>query len=267
MIDFLENEFKELETEKLLGHELDKNDAIISINAGAGGTESCDWANMLMRMFLRYAERKGFETEIFDIVDGEEAGIKNCTFSVSGPFAFGLCKSESGVHRLVRISPFDSNARRHTSFASVYVSPVIDDSIDIEINETDLRIDTYRASGAGGQHVNKTDSAVRITHEPTGIVVQCQTQRSQHQNKDKAMDLLKSRLYERELEEREKEKQQIEGTKSDISWGSQIRSYILHPYKMVKDHRTEFDYHSPDHVLDGDLDTFIQEYLKKFAGN
>ena len=251
----------DLETQGLLGEELDDHDAIITINAGAGGTESCDWAGMLYRMYTRYAERQSFELEILDFQDGDEAGVKSTTFEARGPFAYGLLKAEIGVHRLVRISPFDSNARRHTSFASVFVSPVIDDSIEIEVNSSDLRIDTYRASGAGGQHVNRTDSAVRITHEPSGIVVQCQSQRSQHQNKDKAMQMLKSRLYEKELEERRKLAQDAEDQKTDIAWGSQIRSYVLHPYKMVKDHRTNLESHSPDDVLDGKLASFIKEFL------
>ena len=257
----LQDELIKLEVQSLLGGELDQNDAVVTLNAGAGGTESCDWAAMLFRMYLRYAERKGWKTELYDVQDGDEAGVKSATFEVSGDFAFGMLKAESGVHRLVRISPFDSNARRHTSFASIFVSPVVDDDIDIEINESELRIDTYRASGAGGQHINKTDSAVRITHLPTGIVVQCQTQRSQHQNRDQCYKLLKSRLYEKELEERQKSQQEAEGDKADIGWGSQIRSYVLHPYKMVKDHRTSKESHSPDDVLDGDIEAFISEFL------
>ncbi len=256
---------KAVETESLLGDKLDRNDAIITINAGAGGTESCDWAAMLMRMYLRYAERKGWSSEILDLLDGEEAGVKSVTIQVSGVFAFGLLKAESGVHRLVRISPFDSNARRHTSFVSVFVTAVIDDEIEIEVNPTDIRVDTYRASGAGGQHINKTDSAVRITHTPSGIVVQCQSQRSQHQNRDKAMQMLKSKLYEKELEERKKEQAAVEGAKADIGWGSQIRSYILHPYKMVKDHRTSLESHSPDEVIDGEIDLFIEAWLSNQA--
>jgi peptide chain release factor 2 len=261
----LESLINTVETQSLLSHELDINDAVITINAGAGGTESCDWAAMLFRMYVRYAERKGWKTEIYDLLDGEEAGIKNATMGVSGEFAFGLLKSESGVHRLVRISPFDSNARRHTSFASVYISPVIDDNIEIDIKDSDLRIDTYRASGAGGQHVNRTDSAVRMTHLPTGIVVQCQSQRSQHQNRDQAMKLLRSRLYEHELEKRRVEQERVENAKTDISWGHQIRSYVLHPYKLVKDHRTDYESHSPDEVLDGSLDTFVNSFLTQKA--
>lgn len=237
------------------------NDAVLTINAGAGGTESCDWASMLMRMYLRFAERMNWRTEIFDLQDGDEAGVKSVTLEVSGEFAFGLLKAESGVHRLVRISPFDSNARRHTSFASIFVSPVVDDQIEIEIADSDLKIDTFRASGAGGQHVNRTDSAVRMTHIPSGIVVQCQTQRSQHQNRDQCLKLLRSKLYEKELEERRKEQELVEGSKSDIAWGSQIRSYVLHPYKMVKDHRTNFESHSPDDVLDGNIENFINQFL------
>lgn len=261
----LESTIGILETQSLLGDKLDQNDAILTINAGAGGTESCDWAQMLLRMFNRYAERKGFDIEVVDHLEGEEAGVKSATIQLSGDYAFGMLKSESGVHRLVRISPFDSNARRHTSFVSVFVTAVIDDDIEIEVNPADIRTDTYRASGAGGQHVNKTDSAVRMTHTPTGIVVQCQSQRSQHQNRDKALQLLKSKLYEKELEERRKQQEAVEGAKSDIGWGSQIRSYVLHPYRMVKDHRTNFEHHSPDDVLDGELDPFVREWLAKSA--
>ncbi len=257
----LDTELSQLEVESLLGGEVDINGAVIKINAGAGGTESCDWASMLFRMYVRFAERKGWKTEIFDILDGEEAGLKNVMFQAEGEFAFGMLKAEAGVHRLVRISPFDANARRHTSFASVAVTPLIDDAIDIEINDADLRVDTYRASGAGGQHVNKTDSAIRITHIPTGIVVQCQSQRSQHQNRDQAMKILRSHLYERKLEERRKAQQALESEKTDIAWGHQIRSYVLHPYKLVKDHRTDVESHSPDSVLDGDLDQFINAFL------
>jgi len=216
-------------------------------------------------MYLRYAERKGWQSEIYDVLDGEGAGIKNASIGIAGPYAFGMLKAESGVHRLVRISPFDSNARRHTSFASVYVSPVVDDNIEIKISDSDLRVDTYRSSGAGGQHVNRTDSAVRITHIPTGVVVACQTQRSQHQNRAQAMKMLKSRLYERELEERRKKADAIEATKSDIGFGHQIRSYVLHPYKLVKDHRTDHENRQPDEVLDGDLDALINEFLVQSA--
>jgi peptide chain release factor 2 len=215
----------------------------------------------MFRMYLRFAERKGWPTEIYDMLSGEEAGIKNVTFTVSGPYAFGLLKSESGVHRLVRISPFDSNARRHTSFASVFVTPVVDDNIEIDINPSDLRVDTYRASGAGGQHVNKTESAVRITHIPTGVVVASQTQRSQHQNRDNCMKLLRSALYEREMEKRRKAQGELEATKSDISFGSQIRNYVLHPYQLVKDVRTDHETSDSAGVLDGDLEPFINAYL------
>lgn len=257
----LKAELTELEAQALLSGEVDLNDAVVTINAGAGGTESCDWAQILMRMYLRYAERKGWTSEIYDVLDGEGAGIKNCTFEVRGPYAFGMLKAESGVHRLIRISPFDSNARRHTSFASIYVTPVIDDSINIEINPADLEIGTFRASGAGGQHVNKTESAVRIKHIPTGIVVASQTQRSQHQNRDNAMKLLRGALYEREMEARRKAAGELEATKSDISFGSQIRTYTLHPYQLVKDERTEYKTSQSADVLDGDLDTFIHTYL------
>ncbi len=257
----LEKLLAQLEVESLLSGKLDHNHAIVTINSGAGGTESCDWAEMLMRMYLRFAEKKGWQTEMFDLQSGDEAGIKSAAFEVVGDLAFGLLKAESGVHRLVRISPFDSNARRHTSFASVFISPIVDDDIEIDIKEGDLRIDTYRASGAGGQHVNRTDSAVRITHLPTKAVVQCQTQRSQHQNREQAMKMLRSKLYELELEKKRQEQANTEAQKADIAWGSQIRSYVLHPYKMVKDHRTNCESHSPNDVLDGDLDTFINEYL------
>ncbi|MEY4630650.1 MAG: hypothetical protein RIQ81_770 [Pseudomonadota bacterium] len=258
----LKKDLATVEAQSLLSGELDTNAAIVAINAGAGGTESCDWAQMLLRMYLRYAERKGWKTEMYDMLAGDTAGIRNATFEVQGDFAFGMLKCESGVHRLVRISPYDSNARRHTSFASVFVSPVVDDSIVIDINPADLRVDTFRSSGAGGQHVNKTDSAVRITHIPTGVVVACQTQRSQHQNRDQAMKLLRSALYEREMAERRKAQEAQEAAKSDISWGHQIRSYVLHPYQLVKDHRTDFETHTPSEVLDGDLDPFINSFLE-----
>jgi peptide chain release factor 2 len=257
----MKTELQALEVQSLLGGEVDVNDAIVTINAGAGGTESQDWASMLFRMYLRYAERKGWSVEMFDELAGEEAGIKSATFQCSGPFAFGLLKAESGVHRLVRISPYDSNARRHTSFASVFVTPVIDDTIVIEINPADLEVGTFRASGAGGQHVNKTESAVRIKHVPSGIVVASQTQRSQHQNRDNAMKMLRSALYEREMEERRKKQGQVEATKSDISFGSQIRSYVLHPYQLVKDHRTEHETSQTGATLDGDIEAFINAYL------
>lgn len=263
LLESVTTELDTLEVQSLLNGELDTNDCLMTINAGAGGTESCDWASMVLRMYLRFAERKSWTTEIHDLQEGDEAGVKSVTLEIKGEFAFGFLKAESGVHRLVRISPFDSNARRHTSFCSVFVSPVIDDDIEIEINPADLRVDTYRASGAGGQHINKTDSAVRMTHIPTGIVVQSQNQRSQHQNRDTCLKLMKSKLYERELEERRKKQQDVEDDKSEIGFGSQIRSYVLHPYKMVKDHRTNYESHSPDDVLDGGIDHFINEVLVK----
>lgn len=251
------------EVQSLLAGEWDNAPALVTVNAGAGGTESCDWTSMLLRMYLRFGEKQGWEVDLHDVQDGDEAGVKSATFEMSGAFAFGLMKAESGVHRLVRISPFDSNARRHTSFASVFVSPVIEDDIAIAINPADLRIDTYRASGAGGQHVNRTDSAVRITHIPTGVVVQCQSQRSQHQNRETAMKVLRSKLYEREMEARRKKQQDLEDAKSEIGFGSQIRSYVLHPYKLVKDHRTSCESHDPDEVLDGSLSTFINAFLQQ----
>ena len=257
----IEGNVKELEFKKMLGGENDFNDAIVSINAGAGGTEAQDWANMLLRMYLRWAERKGFKAEIFDILDGEEAGIKSATFTVNGDYANGYLKAEIGIHRLVRISPFDAGARRHTSFASVFVYPDIEDDISVNIDEKDLRVDTYRASGAGGQHVNKTDSAVRITHVPSGIVVQCQNERSQHMNRAMALKFLKARLYELEMKEREKELEQLHSSKKQIAWGSQIRSYILQPYRMVKDHRTGMDVGNVEAVLDGDIDKFMEAFL------
>ena len=259
--DSLAKEIQALEIQSLLSGDTDMNAAILTINAGAGGTESCDWTSILFRMYMRYAERKGWQAEVHDVLSGEEAGIKNATIEITGDFAYGLLKAENGVHRLVRISPFDSNARRHTSFASVFVTPVVDDTIEIEINPADLKVDTYRASGAGGQHVNKTDSAVRITHLPTGVVAASQTQRSQIQNRENAMKLLRSALFEREMEKRRAAQQALENTKTDISFGHQIRSYVLHPYKLIKDHRTDYESHTPDAVLDGALDEFINEYL------
>jgi len=261
MVASLRGKLESLETENMLHGEFDASPAILTIHAGAGGTESCDWAQMLFRMYMRYIDKKKWKAEIHDLLEGEEAGIKNVSIEVQGEFAYGLLKVESGVHRLVRISPFDSNARRHTSFASVFLTPVIEDDIAIDINPADLRIDTYRASGAGGQHINRTDSAVRITHAPSGIVVQCQSQRSQHQNKDTAMKMLRSKLYEREMEERRKKQQDVESAKNDIAWGSQIRSYVLHPYKLVKDHRTNFESSDPDGILDGGLDEVIRAAL------
>ena len=262
----LNSTLEAMEFKRMLGGEHDGANAIVAINAGAGGTESQDWASMLMRMYHRYAEKAGWRLEELDLQPGEEAGIKGTTFKVQGEYAFGYLKAESGVHRLVRISPFDSQARRHTSFASVYVLPELDDSIEIDINESDLRIDTYRASGAGGQHVNWTDSAVRITHISTGIVVQCQNERSQMKNRATAMKVLKSRLYEEERRKREEEQQKLNSEKADIGWGSQIRSYVLAPYQMVKDLRTEHESGNPSAVLDGDLQPFIEAWLLKTAG-
>ena len=257
----IEQEVAELEFKRMLSGENDFNNAIVNIHAGAGGTEAQDWADMLLRMYLRWAEKRGFKADIFDMLQGEEAGIKSATFTVNGDYAFGYLKAEVGIHRLVRISPYDANARRHTSFASVFVYPDIEDDVVIEIEDKDLRVDTFRASGAGGQHVNKTESAVRITHLPSGIVVQCQNERSQHMNRAMAMKLLKARLYEKELEEREKEMDKIHASKKKIAWGSQIRSYILQPYQLVKDHRTGKEVGNVDAVLDGDLDGFIEAYL------
>jgi peptide chain release factor 2 len=249
--------------EALLSGEADANDCFVEIHAGAGGTESQDWASMLLRMYMRWAEQHGFKVEFLEESAGEEAGIKSATIKVIGPNAYGWLKTESGVHRLVRISPFDSNARRHTSFASVWVYPVIDDKIDIQINESDLRIDVYRSSGAGGQHVNKTESAVRITHMPTGIVVACQSDRSQHRNRASAMAMLKARLYEAELKKREAAAEAVEAAKTDIGWGHQIRSYVLQPYQMVKDLRTGAQTSDTGGVLDGDLDPFLEASLSQ----
>ncbi len=251
----------ERELETLLSGEADANDTFLEIHSGAGGTESQDWASMLTRMYIRWAEKRGWKVEIVEQQAGEEAGIKSCTMKIIGHNAYGWAKTEAGVHRLVRISPYDSNARRHTSFSSVWIYPVIDDNIEIEINESECRIDTYRAQGAGGQHINTTDSAVRITHNPSGIVVQCQAQRSQHKNKAEAWDMLRARLYEKELAERQAEADATEATKSDIGWGHQIRSYVLAPYQMVKDTRTGHESSNPSAVLDGDLDPFIQASL------
>jgi len=256
------------ELKMMLGSEQDSMNAILSIHAGAGGTEAQDWAEMLLRMYLRWAERKGFQTNIIDYLPGDEAGVKSVTWTLRGDYAYGHAKAEIGIHRLVRISPFDAGARRHTSFASVFVYPEVDDRIEIEIDEKDLRIDTYRSTGAGGQHVNKTDSAVRITHLPSGIVVQCQNERSQHKNKAMAMKYLRSRLYEMKLREQSEKLQEINKTKKDIAWGSQIRSYVLHPYKMVKDHRTNIETGNVTRVLDGDIDDFIEAYLLQYySGN
>jgi peptide chain release factor 2 len=261
----MQKQVQELELKSLLSQELDGNNCYVSINSGAGGTEACDWAGILLRMYTRYASDHGFKAEVVAVSDGEEAGIKSATIHVEGPFAYGNLKAENGVHRLVRISPYDSNARRHTSFASVYCWPEIDDTIEIEIRDEDIRVDTYRAGGAGGQHINKTDSAVRITHNPSGITVQCQNQRSQHANKDQAFKMLKAALYELEMEKRQAEKDQAAGEKKANEWGSQIRSYVLHPYQLVKDHRTSFESGNPSAVLDGELDPFIESYLKQQA--
>jgi len=249
------------ELKMMLGSEQDSMNAIMSIHAGAGGTEAQDWAEMLLRMYLRWAERKGFTSTIIDYLPGDEAGLKSVSWTLRGEYAYGYAKAEIGIHRLVRISPFDAGARRHTSFASVFVYPEVDDRIVIVIDEKDLRIDTYRSTGAGGQHVNKTDSAVRITHLPTGIVVQCQNERSQHKNKAMAMKYLQSRLYEMKLREQNEKLQAINKTKKDIAWGSQIRSYVLHPYKMIKDHRTNIETGNVNKVLDGDIDEFVEGYL------
>ncbi|MFC6644747.1 peptide chain release factor 2 [Granulicella cerasi] len=253
---------EQMESRTMLSEESDPLNAIVTVHPGAGGTESQDWAEMLMRMYLRWAERQGFKTEINEIQDGDEAGIKSATFTITGEFAFGLLSGETGVHRLVRISPFDSAKRRHTSFASVYVSPEIDDSIVIDIAPNDLRIDTYRSGGKGGQHVNTTDSAVRITHLPTGIVAGCQNERSQHKNKEKAMKMLRSRLYEYEMEKKRAATKKVEDSKLEINFGSQIRSYVLQPYRMAKDLRTRVEVGDVDKVLDGDLEPFIRGYLK-----
>jgi peptide chain release factor 2 len=245
----------------MLSGEHDASHAIVSINAGAGGTEAQDWAEMVLRMYLRFCELKGFRTEITDYQPGDEAGVKGVTFNVEGDYAYGWLRPEMGIHRLVRISPFDANAKRHTSFCSVFVFPELSDDIEVEINEKDLKVDTYRASGAGGQHINKTDSAIRITHIPTGIVVACQNERSQHKNRSTAMKQLKARLYELELDKKEEEASAIAGDKKEIAWGSQIRSYVLHPYRMVKDHRTGYEVGNADAVLDGHLGKFIEAYL------
>jgi|TARA_B100000959_G_scaffold110977_2_gene117055 peptide chain release factor 2 len=255
-----------LRMESMLSGEVDGNNCYVEIHAGAGGTESQDWVEMLLRMYCRWSDQRKFKSELVEASAGEEAGLKSATLHVRGGDAYGWMKTESGVHRLVRISPFDSASRRHTSFASVWIYPEIDDDIEIEINDSDLRVDTYRASGAGGQHVNRTDSAVRITHEPTGIVVQCQAERSQHKNRAAAMKMLKARLYEAELQKRESEKQAIEDQKTDIGWGHQIRSYVLHPYQMVKDLRTGVERGDAQRVLDGDLDRFMEASLAARLG-
>ncbi len=261
----IKTDIDELELKHLLSDKLDRSNAILEIHPGAGGTESQDWAQILMRMYLRWAERHGFKTNIVDLQYGEEAGIKSATITITGAYAYGYLKSEVGIHRLVRISPFDANKRRHTSFTAVLVYPEIEDDIEIEINEDELRVDTFRASGAGGQHVNKTSSAVRITHIPTGIVVTCQNERSQHKNRAMAMKILKARLYDLKRRQQEQELESIIGNKKEIAWGNQIRSYVLHPYRLIKDHRTGYETGNVDPVLDGELDDFIHAYLKKYA--
>ena len=263
--DLLTKDLDLYEIKRTLSGAHDAGNAIVDIHAGAGGTESQDWASILLRMYLRYAERSGLKAQIVDQLDGEEAGIKSVTFTLSGPYAFGLMRSEVGIHRLVRISPFDSQSRRHTSFASVYVTPEVDDDIVIEINDKDIRIDTYRASGAGGQHVNKTSSAIRITHLPTNIVVQCQDDRSQHRNKEMAFKVLRARLYQLEEEKKAAEVSKIHDSKKEIAWGSQIRSYVLQPYRLIKDNRTSYESGNVDAVLDGDLEGFVKAFLMKQA--
>lgn len=264
-LDQIEKQLGDLELRRMLSGEMDSKDCYVEINAGAGGTESCDWASMLSRMYQRYATKRGWKVEIVDRLDGEVAGIKNITYRFSGAFAYGYCKSEKGVHRLVRISPFDSNARRHTSFASVYVTPVAE-NVQIDIRPEDLKVDTFRASGAGGQHVNKTDSAVRMTHIPTGIVVSCQSERSQIQNRETCLSMLKAKLYEKEVEEQAEKLQALGGEKKDISWGSQIRNYVFQPYTLVKDTRTKVEVGNIQAVMDGEIDEFITAYLKEFGG-
>ena len=260
-LDALEAKVLDLETKRLLGDPMDKMNAFVHLSSGAGGVDAADWAEMLLRMITRYAEKKGFEVELVDILDNEEGGIKSATINAIGEYAYGLLRSERGIHRLVRISPYDASSRRHTSFAAVDVIPEIDESVNIEIKDEDIRVDTYRAGGHGGQHVNKTDSAVRLTHIPTGIVVQCQNQRSQHKNRFQAMKVLKARLYEHEMEERRKEQKERNAEKKGIAWGSQIRSYVLAPYRLVKDVRTGVEKGNVDAVLDGDLDDFVRAFL------
>jgi peptide chain release factor 2 len=264
-LDALDQEVQAGEIKKMLGGEHDRRHAIVTIHPGAGGTESQDWAEMLLRMYLRWSERRGFKREMIDYQPGDEAGLKSATFTISGEYAYGLLSAEAGVHRLVRISPFDQAARRHTSFASLHVWPELPEDVDVEIDEKDLRIDTYRSSGAGGQHVNVTDSAVRLTHLPSGIVVSCQNERSQHRNRDSAMKVLKARLYDLKLKEQQAKLEQISGVKQQIAFGNQIRSYVLHPYQLVKDHRTKEQVGDVNRVLDGDLDVFIKSFLMKRA--
>lgn len=262
----IDKELSEIEIRRMLSGEMDKSSCFLSINAGAGGTEACDWALMLLRMYERWASRRGWKVEVVDILQGEVAGVRNVTLHIQGVYAYGYAKAEKGVHRLVRISPFDSNARRHTSFAAVDVIPEVTEDVKIEIRPEDLKVDTYRASGAGGQHVNKTDSAVRIQHMPTGIIVSSQSQRSQIQNREACLKLLRSKLYERELEERRKKLEEMSGEKMDIAWGSQIRSYVFQPYTLVKDTRTKYEVGDVQSVMDGNIDPFITAYLKEFGG-
>jgi peptide chain release factor 2 len=264
-LDVFDQEVQAGEIKKMLGGEHDRKNAIVTIHPGAGGTESQDWAEMLLRMYLRWAERRGFKQELIDYQPGDEAGLKSATFTVTGDYAYGLLTAEAGVHRLVRISPFDQAARRHTSFASVFVWPELPEDVEVEIDEKDLRVDTYRSSGAGGQHVNVTDSAVRITHIPTGIVVSCQNERSQHKNRAQAMKVLKSRIFDLKMKEQQAKLDQLGGEKRDIAFGSQIRSYVLHPYQLVKDHRTKESVGDVNRVLDGDIDAFIKTFLMKKA--
>ena len=264
-LSLVEVKLDDLEIKKMLSGKLDSKDCYLTINAGAGGTESCDWAQMLMRMYERWASKKGWKVETVDLLEGEVAGIKNVTLRFVGTFAYGYCKAEKGVHRLVRISPFDSNSRRHTSFASVDVTPEIEDDIQIELRPDDIRIDTFRSSGAGGQHVNTTDSAVRVTHIETGIVVSCQGERSQLQNKETCFKMLRSKLYEKEILEREQSIKEMGGEKKDIAWGSQIRNYVFQPYTLVKDTRTKYEQGNIQEVMDGDLDGFVNAYLKEFG--
>jgi len=266
-VEALSKELQALELRNMLQGPDDHRDALVTIHPGAGGTESQDWAEMLLRMYTRWAERKGYEVELLDLLEGEEAGIKSASLEIRGPYAFGYLRSERGVHRLVRISPFDSQARRHTSFASVFLYPVVDDTIEIEIRDEDIEMDVYRASGAGGQHINKTSSAVRLRHLPSGIVVACQQERSQHKNRATAMKMLKAALYQRALEEQQAEKAKLESTKTDIGWGSQIRSYVFQPYTMVNDHRTELKLPDVQKMMDGDIDPFIEAYLREFGGH
>jgi peptide chain release factor 2 len=264
-LDKVEHELGELEVRKMLSGEMDNNNCYLGINAGAGGTEACDWALMLSRMYQRWVAKRGWEIEVLDTVEGEVAGIKSITFKISGPFAYGYCKAEKGVHRLVRISPFDSNAKRHTSFASIDVTPEIGDDIDIEIRPDEVRVDTYRASGAGGQHVNKTDSAVRMTHIPSGVIVSCQRERSQIQNREACLKMLRAKLYELEMSKRKAKVEEMGGEKKEIAWGNQIRNYVFQPYTLVKDTRTGFEAGNIQAVMDGEIDDFIIAYLKEFG--